>query len=202
MTLSTRGPTRVRLLDAAIGCIEGKGYAATTARDVAGAADANLASIGYHYGSMDALLDEALIAATDRWIGPLLEITTLRDGASIRDRLISGLTAFVASLPEHRNTVIAFFEALARVERSDGLRGRLAEGYDALRANLVELVSEDPAYRELATEAASAVIALHDGVMVQWLLDPHRQFDVASMVDGLTGVLAPRSVRQGEVDGR
>src|SRR5947199_9420066 len=51
---------RDQLLDGAIECLQTKGYARTTARDIAAAADANLASIGYHFGSKEALLDEAV----------------------------------------------------------------------------------------------------------------------------------------------
>ena len=182
--------------------IQSRGYAATTARHVAGAAEANLASIGYHFGGMETLLDEALIVATDRWIGPLLEMTTPGLGLSARDRLVSGLTAFVASLPENRNTAVGFFEALARAERSDVLRDRLAEGYQSLRASLADVAAGDSAYREAAVEGASAMIALYDGVMVQWLLDPHRSVDVEKMVDGLGEALVPRSMRRAEADKR
>src|SRR5436190_13708892 len=51
---------REQLLEGAIECLRTKGYARTTARDIAAAADANLASIGYHFGSKEALLDEAV----------------------------------------------------------------------------------------------------------------------------------------------
>src|SRR2546429_1342038 len=51
---------REQLLQGAIECLRTKGYARTTARDIATAADANLASIGYHFGSKEALLDEAV----------------------------------------------------------------------------------------------------------------------------------------------
>jgi hypothetical protein len=39
---------------------EVRGYARTTARDLAAESGANLASIGYHFGSKEALLNEAL----------------------------------------------------------------------------------------------------------------------------------------------
>jgi AcrR family transcriptional regulator len=204
MTVSrTQGKrdTKRRLSEAAVQCIQDKGYAATTARDVAASAEANLASIGYYFGSMEALLEEALIVATERWIGPLVEVATTSHGATVRERMESGLTTFAASLPENRNTVIAFFEALARVERSEALRTRLAAGYDELRAALV-------AMSDNSVDVASAVIALYDGVMVQWLLDPYRPIDVTTMLDGLARVLAPRPVprlttaRRGDGDDR
>jgi len=58
---------REALLAGARQCLEEKGYARTTARDIAAAANANLASIGYHFGSKEALLNEAILRACDEW---------------------------------------------------------------------------------------------------------------------------------------
>ena len=58
---------REELLDGAAQCLYDKGFGRTTARDVVGASGTNLASIGYHFGSKDALLTEALLKATAGW---------------------------------------------------------------------------------------------------------------------------------------
>ena len=52
---------REQLLEGALQCLRTKGYSRTTARDIAGASGANLASIGYHFGSKEALLNAAMI---------------------------------------------------------------------------------------------------------------------------------------------
>ena len=39
----------------------------TTARDIVAASGTNLASIGYHYGSTEALLQAAMIRAIEEW---------------------------------------------------------------------------------------------------------------------------------------
>ena len=49
---------REALLVAAKQCLLEKGYARTTARDIASAAKVSLAAIGYHFSSKDALLTE------------------------------------------------------------------------------------------------------------------------------------------------
>ena len=53
------------LLAGAKKCIYEKGYARTTARDIVAASGTNLASIGYHYGSKEALLNRAMFEAID-----------------------------------------------------------------------------------------------------------------------------------------
>src|SRR5258707_8772719 len=56
---------REQLLEGAIECLRTKGYARTTARDIAAAANANLASIGYHFGSTEALVNAAVARTCD-----------------------------------------------------------------------------------------------------------------------------------------
>src|SRR5258707_11219759 len=58
---------REALLEAAKRCLIEKGYARTTARDIADAAGVSLAAIGYHYGSKESLLEQAFMAAMEEW---------------------------------------------------------------------------------------------------------------------------------------
>src|SRR6185436_6479391 len=44
-----------------------KGYARTTARDIVALSGTNLGSIGYHYGSTEALMTAAMLSAMDDW---------------------------------------------------------------------------------------------------------------------------------------
>ncbi|WP_249044824.1 helix-turn-helix domain-containing protein [Crossiella equi] len=54
---------REDLLAGAKRCLFERGYARTTARDIVAASGTNLASIGYHFGSKEALMTQALIEA-------------------------------------------------------------------------------------------------------------------------------------------
>lgn len=58
---------REDLLDGAKRCLLEKGFARTTARDIVAASGTNLASIGYHYGSKEALLIAAYVQAIEEW---------------------------------------------------------------------------------------------------------------------------------------
>lgn len=51
---------REALVEGAKACLLEKGYSRTTARDIATAAGVSLAAIGYHFGSKEALLNDAL----------------------------------------------------------------------------------------------------------------------------------------------
>lgn len=64
---------REDLLEGAKRCLLEKGYARTTARDIVAASGTNLASIGYHYGSKEALLNLAFLKVTEEWGDVLTE---------------------------------------------------------------------------------------------------------------------------------
>jgi AcrR family transcriptional regulator len=76
-----RDSVKNRLLEAAVVCLQRQGYAATTARDIAAEAGANLRSIGYHYGSTRGLLLCAISANWRRWLAPLIAAANSDAGA-------------------------------------------------------------------------------------------------------------------------
>src|SRR3989442_906316 len=96
---------REDLLTAARRLLEEKGYARTTARDLVAASGTNLASIGYHFGSKEALLNEAIGEAVAEWtdqVGAMsMEGREARGVARRRARADRGrgrgLTAMIAS---------------------------------------------------------------------------------------------------------
>jgi len=59
--------TKTRILDVAEGLFAERGYAATSLRDITGAADANLAAVNYHFQSKEGLLS----AIFERYVGPV-----------------------------------------------------------------------------------------------------------------------------------
>src|SRR5215471_12981330 len=59
---------REDLIAGARRCLEEKGWARTTVRDITAASGGvSMAAIGYHFGSREALLNAALIEAIDEW---------------------------------------------------------------------------------------------------------------------------------------
>src|SRR3954452_13184016 len=113
---------REDLLTAARQCLEEKGYARTTARDLVAASGTNLASIGYHFGSKEALLNEAIAESIGEWTERLERVALADDGVGPADRLLTSMRAVMDSFDEMRPFFVACLEALAQAERSDDLR--------------------------------------------------------------------------------
>ncbi|MDQ3601484.1 MAG: TetR/AcrR family transcriptional regulator, partial [Actinomycetota bacterium] len=78
---------REALLVGARRCLQERGYARTTARDLVAASGTNLASIGYHFGSKEALLDEAITQAAQEWSDQLGHIALADPDATPLERI-------------------------------------------------------------------------------------------------------------------
>jgi AcrR family transcriptional regulator len=166
---------REQLLDGARRCLEDRGYGRTTARDLVAASGTNLASIGYHFGSKEALLNEAIVAAFAEHTERLLALASPE--AAAEDPLAGTRASWIAMVEEFarmRPLLVAFIEAMAQAERTPALRAQLAEGYERLRATIA--VSVKAQVPELPDDCARAIasfmVVVSDGLMIQWLLDP------------------------------
>src|SRR5438309_8473581 len=131
---------RDQLIEGTIECLQTKGYSRTTARDIAAASDANLASIGYHFGSKEALLNEALIRILEqrnRYVGKL---TFASEDSSPSDRLAALLVASGKVFKAPRPLFVAFVEAVAEAQHSEELRAQMAALYRGTRKGLEETI--------------------------------------------------------------
>lgn len=164
------------LLTAARRCLITRGYAKTTARDLVAESGTNLRSIGYHFGSKDALLARALGDAFIEYTEKVVAMAGALDPESTtpQDAVTTAWLAMTDMHEELRPLLVAFVEVLAQAERSDPLRAQLAAGYEAMRRRIVEaiLAMVPDLHPEAARSVASFFVAVSDGYIVQWLLDP------------------------------
>jgi AcrR family transcriptional regulator len=168
---------RDQLLDGAIECLRTKGYARTTARDIAAAANANLASIGYHFGSKEALLNEAITRSCEEWTTRLGEAAFASGSASPLEQMGASWVAMLSSFEELRPVLVGLIEAVGQSAWSEDLRLELAAHYRSSREQVASMVraSLGKAAEDTGTDAdviASFLIAVCDGLVLQWLLDP------------------------------
>jgi AcrR family transcriptional regulator len=193
---------REALLDGARRCLLERGYARTTARDLVAASGTNLASIGYHFGSKEALLNGAMQQCFDEYIAQITRIVFADPSATPVQRLQASWVALVSTFEQYRPLMVAFVEALAQAERVPELRAQLAECYERLRATVADMVrsSVDGLSDVTARQVASFLIAVYDGLQVQWLLDPERAPTPEALMAALE-VALPAALATEEVGG-
>jgi AcrR family transcriptional regulator len=163
---------REDLLRGAKQCLVERGWARTTVRDVAAAAGVNHAAIGYHFGSKDALLTQALVEAMEDLSGQLANQLPADTPEQWWQALIDTFTT-------HRPLWVAQLEAAVQAERSPEVREHLARGQREGRQGL----------------GGSVPLALLTGLMLQWLVDPEHApsgADVAAELHALSARARPR----------
>ncbi|MFF7737738.1 MULTISPECIES: TetR family transcriptional regulator [unclassified Streptomyces] len=179
---------REDLLEGAQRCLLAKGFLRTTARDIVKESGTNLASIGYHYGSKDALLAQAYVemveGMSDAFEGSgeprgepgSLErfaevwaniIGTMRDPGSMW-RLSMEIVAMGDQLPEVR-------EHLARAQR-EGARGIVT---------LFHGGPEEDVTDEQVDTLGYFYLTLMMGLMAQWTFDPKTAPEAEQLTEGL-----------------
>jgi AcrR family transcriptional regulator len=183
---------REDLLEGAKECLRTKGYARTTARDLVAASGTNLSSIGYHFGSKEALLAEAFDEVFAEWTAQLNAAGASDPGATALDRMAASWREMLDTMPSIEPIMLAFVESIGPSVRSPELREKLAEHYQGTRAAVTATVRESlgessPADPEIV---ASFLIAIADGFMIQYLIDPERAPSGEELVTALGAALA------------
>lgn len=179
---------REDLLDGARRCLYEKGYARTTARDIVAASGTNLGSIGYHYGSTQALMNAAMLSAIEEWgdaVGAALAADT---GDESDDPAVRYWRRVIGTIDSHRNLWLASIEAMIQSEHAPELRAQIAGGMQQGRSGMAAVLTgeaEDELDPAVVRSVGSVQMALMSGVMTQWLVDPDHAPSAEDIVAGL-----------------
>ncbi|QNE74768.1 TetR family transcriptional regulator [Streptomyces finlayi] len=192
---------REDLLEGAKRCLLEKGYARTTARDIVAASGTNLASIGYHYGSKEALLDLAFLQVTEEWGDTTTDAPDRLGAKTAADAPEDPFGQFrevwervIGSYGETRAVWQLQLEVISRIDTDPALRKALAGPQGDARNGLARtMLGIDPeADPERARVAGLFCQALLTGVMVQWMTDGESAPSAQDLTDGLKAVLEGR----------
>lgn len=102
--------TAAQLIAAAMRLFGAKGFAATTTREIAAAAEANVASIAYHFGGKDGLrraCGQEVMRRIGAAVGPAVPETDLAPeaAASVLEGFIRAMAGFLLTRPEAEDVV-------------------------------------------------------------------------------------------------
>lgn len=177
---------REDLLAGARRCLEEKGYLRTTVRDIASAAQVSMAAIGYHFGSREALLNQALSAAMDEWAASVSRLAGQGDTAA--ERYADMWDRKIADFGEMRWLWTASVEAFVHAQSSPPLLAVLAEDQRRSRRMVAAQwrgVPQEEVAEEDVRGLGSVHLALLTGVMVQCLTDPEQAPNGRELAQGL-----------------
>lgn len=200
---------REDLLAGAKQCLYEKGYLRTTARDIANASKVSLAGIGYHFGSKEALMNQALFEAIGEFgetMGSALGTGDGAPGGSLR-RFEAIWSQVTASFATHRKLWAASFEPVSQLDHVPEIREFFAMAAEHSRYGLSALfldIDENDVDERTARSLGSFYYALMTGLLTQWLTDPDRAPTGRDMADALRAVAdnIDRADRAAQAKGR
>lgn len=152
-----------------------RGVAKATAREIAAAAGVSLAAIGYHFGSKEQLLTEALNDALGSAIGDGMG-ALIREGAGMPPlesfaRVWNGMSEIVGA---NRTAMMASVENLVRVVRDDDAQQQMGEAVSHAYSDLAnDFAAAHPHLSEEQTRAlAELSFVLVQGYAILSLIAP------------------------------
>ncbi|MBF6331271.1 TetR/AcrR family transcriptional regulator [Nocardia transvalensis] len=167
---------REDLLAGARRAILERGLAKVTARDIASAAGVSLAAIGYHFGSKDRLISEAITEATGTLIGDAIE-AAIRDagqGRSLWESIVPTWNGMLDVAQQQREQLVLSYENGAIIMRSPELQVYLSDASEGAYADLAAVLREQ--HPDLSGKEARALAKffffLFQGLTMMWLLAP------------------------------
>ncbi len=181
---------REDLLAGAKRCLIEKGYAATTARDIAAASGVSLAAIGYHFGSKDVLMNQAVFDSVGDWATELQDALTA-EGAGQAPPLERFELVMRHTLKSFAGAGSGLWHAqlelVSLAQRNEDLRAFLAGIQEFAGSGLAELfLGMDLAEEPEATRAAGAIMhAMFIGLIAKYFLDPEHPPSARELAGGL-----------------
>ncbi|MES5817231.1 TetR/AcrR family transcriptional regulator [Streptomyces sp. RG80] len=168
---------REDLLEGAKRCLLAKGFVRTTARDIVKESGTNLASIGYHYGSKDALLAQAYVALAegmgDAFEGDGTALSATEPGSLERFREV--WANIIATMQEPGSIWHLSMEIVVMGDQLPEVRDYLAQAQREAGRGLVPMLMggrEEDVSDETADTLGAFYVTLMTGVIAQWQFDP------------------------------
>ncbi|BAW07017.1 TetR/AcrR family transcriptional regulator [Nocardia seriolae] len=174
---------REDLLEGARRAVLARGLAKVTARDIASAAGVSLAAIGYHFGSKDKLVTEAITIGVGSEIGDGMEaaIRDAGEGRTLWESLADTWNGFVEVVHRNRDGILLSTENGIQIARDPEQQVFMAQASAIAHRDIAATVRQS--HPELSEDEAAAVgqllFLLFQGLAVQKLIAP-----TAELLDG------------------
>ena len=174
--------TRATLIAATQQLLATGGTDALTSRSIAAAADANLASITYYFGSKDQLVTESMIATARNLLAPV--VATLNSEADPIAKMLESVVLLNRILDDHRDDLTTYLQALA----ASPTNPPLAAALQSLHRDMAELLAEQITVQRTAGQLpswvspapmAQLILAVVHGTLIASIVDPGHTDDAA-----------------------
>jgi AcrR family transcriptional regulator len=160
--------TRARLMDAALNLIAERGEGGVTLRELTDAAEANVAAVSYHFGSLGSLCEAAIEDALERYLNAQQEAVGALGPESTLEELAAAFARPMMRALSSGGRDLAVMRIVAR-SGIDPPRGwdRLDAKFDQIRANCRRVLKANvPDVRDKELDFRTRAVA----GMLNWLV--------------------------------
>ncbi|MET7685534.1 TetR/AcrR family transcriptional regulator [Streptomyces sp. NPDC005423] len=185
---------REDLLEGAKRCLLEKGFARTTARDIVKESGTNLASIGYHYGSKDALLAQAYLALVEQTSDAFEGGEDARIGGApgSLERFRAVFANIVATMSLPGSMWRLGMEVMSMGDQMPEVRDHLVRAQREGGRGMVAIIMDVPE-NEVSDETADTLggiyMTLITGLIAQWTFDQKSAPDADQLTEGLRQIV-------------
>jgi AcrR family transcriptional regulator len=133
--------TRARLMEAALDLLSERGDGGVSLREVTDAAEANVAAVSYHFGSLQALFDAAIEDALERYLDSQQEaVSALAPASTIEEVATAFAGPMISALTKGgRDRAAIRIVARAAIDPPRGWN-RFDDRFDQIRADVVRVL--------------------------------------------------------------
>jgi AcrR family transcriptional regulator len=133
--------TRMRLMDAALRLLAERGEDGVSLREITSAADANVAAVSYHFGSLKALCDAAVEQALERYLDAQREAVRTLGPESTLEKLAEAFARPMVSALVVGGRDLAVMRIVARggIDHPEGWH-RFDATFDLIRADVLRVL--------------------------------------------------------------
>jgi AcrR family transcriptional regulator len=183
---------REDLLEGAQRCLLEKGFVRTTARDIVKESGTNLASIGYHYGSKDALLAQAYVEMVEGMSDAFEGGGELRGEPGSIERFAEVWSNIIGTMREPGSMWRLSMEIVVMGDQLPEVREHLARAQREGARGIVALFHggrEEDVPEETVDTLGYFYLTVMMGVMAQWTFDPKTASEGHELAEGLRQVI-------------
>jgi AcrR family transcriptional regulator len=133
--------TRARLMDAALDLLAERGEEGVTLRELTDAADANVAAVSYHFGSLKSLFDAAIEHALERYLdAQQAAVSALTRESTLEELAAAFARPMIGALSKGgRDRAVIRIVARAGIDPPEGW-DRFDARFDAVRADVLQVL--------------------------------------------------------------
>jgi len=162
-----------KLLREALSLFVTKGYRATTLEQISSAAGLTKGAVYFHFGSKEAVLIQLLNRVESEVMAPVVEVLESSSGTA-SDRLVTFMRMHgEMGLTNREDLLLLISMSIEFANQSGEAAERLKKMYQILYKPLERLIKRGQASGEFrrdapAAEVAAVIVAMHDGVFLEW----------------------------------